>query len=476
MSSVGPIGAGARSPGAAVGALAGVATSARRIAELAWPVFIGQVAVLGFATVDTILVARRSSSDLAALAVGSAAYITIFIGLMGMVLAIGPIVGQLYGARRPEEAGHQFWQTMWIALALALAAGALLAFPAPIIALTRPPAATVDKVREYLQSLAFAVPASLVFTVFRGFNIAVSRPKAVMVLQLGGLALKVPLAMAMVQGVPSWGLDSLGVQGCGWSTAVAMWLQALIALVLLRIDRFYARFHFGRRGIRRPHAASLRALLHLGVPMGMSMMVEVTGFSFMAIFISRLGETAVAGHQIAVNLVSLLFMMPLALANGTSTLVAQAIGAGDLRDARRLGWHGLQLALLLALALGASVFFGRAQVVGLYTGDAAIAAAALPLLAWVALFHTADAAQTVAALVLRAWRIAALPTAIYLVSLWGIGLGGGWVLAFDPWQALPGAIHGARGYWIASTAGLSVAALALTALLALVMQRQRRRG
>src|SRR5574337_1561833 len=460
----------------AIGSLDGLGTSARRIAALAWPVFVGQVAVLGFATVDTVLVARQSSADLAALAVGSAAYITIFIGLMGMVLAIGPIVGQLYGARRLDEAGHQFWQATWIALALAIVASALLAFPAPFIALSRPPPAMAAKVRDYLQSLAFAVPASLVFTVFRGFNIAVSRPKAVMVLQLGGLALKVPLSAALVQGVPALGLDRLGVQGCGWSTAIAMWLQAAVALVLLRLDPFYARFHFGRRGGRRPHAASLRALLHLGVPMGMSMMVEVTGFSFMAIFISRLGETAVAGHQIAVNLVSLLFMMPLALANGTSTLVAQAIGAGALGDARRLGWHGLQLALALALALGASVYFGRAQVVGLYTGDAAIAAAALPLLAWVALFHAADATQTVSALVLRAWRIATLPTVIYVVSLWGVGLGGGWVLAFDPWQALPRAVHGARGYWIAATAGLAVAALALSALLAMVLQRQRRRG
>src|SRR5574337_31040 len=122
-----------------------------------------------------------------------------------------------------------------------------------------------------------------------------------------------------------------------------MWLQAAVALVLLRTDPFYTRFHFGRRGGHRPHAASLRALLHLGVPMGMSMMVEVTGFSFMAIFISRLGETAVAGHQIAINLVSLLFMMPLALANGTSTPATprprsrRSPGRGSRRSSRCRG-------------------------------------------------------------------------------------------------------------------------------------------
>lgn len=450
----------------------GIGASARRIATLAWPVFIGQLAVLGFGTIDTVLVARRSATDLAALAVGGATYIAIFIGLMGMVLAISPIVGQLYGARRLDEAGHQFWQALWIALALAVVAALLLAMPAPLLALARPGPAIAAKVRDYLQALAFAVPASLVFTVFRGFNVAVSRPKAVMVLQLGGLALKVPLSAALVYGVPAIGLAGSGVQGCGWSTAIAMWLQALAALTLLRRDPFYARFHFGRPGAIAPHAASLRALLRLGLPMGMSLLVEVTGFASMAIFISRFSETAVAGHQIAANLVSLLFMLPLALSNGTATLVAQAIGAGELRDARQLGWHGMQLALALALALGGAVYLGREAVVALYTGDARIAAAALPLLTWVALFHVADAAQAMSAFVLRSWRIATVPTLIYVVCLWGVGLGGGWVIAFDPWQAFAPALHGARGYWLASTTGLTVAGAALTVLLAVVMRRQ----
>ncbi|HEX6362660.1 MAG TPA: MATE family efflux transporter, partial [Albitalea sp.] len=105
---------------------AGIADSARRIAPLAWPVFIGQVAVLAFSTVDTVLVGRYAALDLAALAVGAAAYITIFIGLMGVVLAIGPIVGQLYGARRMPEAGAQLHQAVWLALALSVAGCALL--------------------------------------------------------------------------------------------------------------------------------------------------------------------------------------------------------------------------------------------------------------------------------------------------------------------------------------------------------------
>lgn len=454
----------------------GLRDSVARIVPLAWPVFVGQLAVLGFGTVDTVLVARHSPTDLAALAVGGATYITVFVGLMGVVLSISPIVGQLYGAKRLHEAGRQVWQALWLALAMALLGCTVLAFPAPFLALSQATPEVAAKVRAYLAMLALALPASLLFTVYRGFNTAVSRPKAVMALQLGGLALKVPLSLALVSGLPGLGIPALGVVGCGIATALAMWLQALAALVILRRDRFYDRFDLLAPDLRRPHGPSIAALLRLGVPMGAAIAVEVTGFTFMAIFISRLGETPVAGHQIAANLVGLLFMMPLALGNATSTLVAQRIGAGDLADARRLGWHGLRFGLGVAVVVAGAIYLARAQVLGLYTANPVVLAAALPLLAWAVLFHVADATQALAASVLRAWRIATVPTLIYVLALWGVGLGGGWLLAFDRSGLVPAAWHGAPGFWIAATVGLVLSALGLVGLLAWVLRHKSRHG
>jgi MATE family multidrug resistance protein len=448
---------------------------ARHIAALAWPVLVGQLAVLGFATADTVLVGRHSSTDLAAFAVGSAAYVTVFIGLMGVVLAIGPIVGQLYGAKRLAEAGNQLHQGVWLALALAVLGSSLLVFPAPFLALSRATPEVADKIRGYLLALALSLPASLLFTVYRGFNTAVSRPKAVMVLQLGGLALKVPLSAALISGVPALGVPALGVTGCGLSTLVAVWAQVLAALLVLRSDPFYDRFALRGHGLAPPHRASLRALLRLGVPMGLTILIEVTGFAFMAIFIARLGETPVAGHQIAANLVSLIFMMPLALSNATSTLVAQSIGANRLHAARRLGWHGLQLTMAMAVMIGALVFVTREAIVGLYTRDAAVAAAALSLLSWVALFHLGDALQTFAQFVLRAWRITVVSLVVFALAMWGLGLGGGYMLAFDVWGITPAPWRSATGFWIASTAGLWCAGVVLTAVL-LWMQNQRTRN
>ncbi|HET9977881.1 MAG TPA: MATE family efflux transporter, partial [Burkholderiaceae bacterium] len=258
---------------------------AAHIVPLAWPVFMGQAAMVLFATVDTALVARYSATDLAALAVGAAAYITVFIGLMGVVLAVGPIVGQLQGAQRFEAAGEQLHQAVWVALALALPGSLLLAFPQPFIALAHASPEVAAKLRLHLLALALSLPAGLLFAAYRGFNNAVSRPKAVMALQLGGLALKLPLAALLIHGF------DLGVVGCGLSTAIVMWCLVGVAWWVTRRDPFYGRYAIFGRGLRPPHRPSIVAQLKLGVPMGGAVLIEVTGFASMAFFISRFGAT-----------------------------------------------------------------------------------------------------------------------------------------------------------------------------------------
>lgn len=447
----------------------------QEILKLAWPVLVGQLAVLAFGTIDTVLLARTGSVDLAALAVGSAAYITVFVGLMGVLLAIGPIVGHLYGAGRLAEAGQQFHQGIWLALALSCLGIAVLAFPQPFLALAKVEGEVERGIRGYMGALAFALPAALLFTVYRGFNTAISRPKAVMNLQVGALVLKLPLSVALAWGVPSWGIPAMGVVGCGVATVIVMWLQCAAAAWILMRDPHYGPYALLGRGLDAPNGVMLRGQLRLGVPMGAGILIEVTGFTFMAIFIARLGHVPVAGHQIAANLVAMLFMVPLALSNATSTLVAQRLGAQWLRQARNLAWHGVLLAAVMALCMGALVYAGRSVVTSLYTQDPAVAAAALVLMAWVVWFHLADALQTMAALVLRAYRVATLPVVVYAVALWGVGLGGGYALAFrevGPNAWLPWAV-GAAGFWVSATVALWTAAALLLSLLAWVIRQKR---
>ena len=222
--------------------------SARAIAPLAWPVFIGQVSVLAFSTVDTVMAARYDALDLAALAIGGSAYITVFVGLMGVVLAVGPITGQVFGAGRLHDAGRQLHQAIWLALGLTVIGCVLLAFPDPFLAIAQASPAVEAKVRGYLGALAFALPTALLFTAFRGFNVAVSRPRIVMALQLGSLAAKVPLNALLVFGLAlptplgTLEIPALGAPGCGIATAIVMALQLLVAWQVVRRDAFYRRF------------------------------------------------------------------------------------------------------------------------------------------------------------------------------------------------------------------------------------------
>ncbi|MCE4557662.1 MATE family efflux transporter [Roseateles cellulosilyticus] len=441
------------------------ADSVRRLAPQAWPVLVGQLAVLMFSTVDTLMLGRVGPEDLAGLAVGSAAYFSIFVGLMGIVMAVGPIAGRQFGAGDLPGSGRSFVQAQWLALLLCVPGCLALAFPEPFIWLAQLDAAQANKVRAYTRPEAIALPAALLFAAFRGFSTAVSRPKAVMAVQLMGLAAKVPLNAVLVFG---WGpIPALGVAGCGWATALAMTAQSLAALMLLRRDGFYTPFRIASLWRTRPVVAELWALVRLGLPMGGSILVEVTGFTFMAFFVARLGATPVAGHQIAVNLVAMMFMVALALATAAGTLVAQHLGAGEKAQARIVGRHAMTLAALVAASVGAIVGLAREPIVALYTADAKTAAAALPLLVWVWFFHFGDALQTVAAYVLRAYQVATLPMIIYVVALWGVGIGGGYALAFH----VPG--NGALGFWQAATAGLLTAALLLGLLLYQVFHANR---
>lgn len=452
----------------------GLLHDARRIAALAWPLFFGQLAVLAFGTLDTVMTARYHAVDLAALAVGGAVYITVFIGFMGVILAVGPIAGQLFGAGQLHEAGRQLHQAIWLALFMSVPGCLILLYPEPFLALSHAEGEVAQKVRGYLNALAFALPSALLFTAFRGFNTAVSRPKVVMALQVFALVLKVPLNALLVFGAQLGPLQvpALGAPGCGIATAIVMACQLLVAWEVLRRDRFYAQFGLATGALARPDRTSLAGLLRLGVPMGLSIGIEVTGFTFMALFIARLGPTPVAGHQIAVNMVSVMFMMPLSLANATSALVAQRIGADDMGDARRIGWHGLQMGVIIASAMGAVVYLTRQSLMHAYTHDETIIAAAMPLLAWVLLFHIADAVQTIASFTLRAYKIATVPVVVYAGSLWGVGLGGGYVLAFNITGQSPVALQGALGFWAASTTGLTLAASCLAVILIWVLRRR----
>lgn len=431
-------------------------TLARRILAQAWPVLIGQWASIAFGVADTIMVGHASPQDLAAMALGSSIYASIFVGLMGVVLALTPIIAQHFGARRTEEIGRTYAQGLWLALWLTMVGAVALAFPKAWLVMSAVDAHVEELVAAYLRALMFALPAALVFRTVYALNVAVSRPKVTMAINLIGLALKIPLNYALIYG--KFGLPELGAAGCGYATAIVMWCSCGIALLALRRDAFYRHFHIR---FDWPRWRYQRELLRLGVPTGLSYIVEVTSFTFMTLLVAGLGTRVTGGHQIVANVAALCYMLPLSLSVATSAIVAQAIGADDAVGARRASRVGLRLAVGIAVCVSLLIWLSRHAIVHLYTNDAAVMQVALSLIGFVAIFHVFDATQGLSGFVLRAYKHAVAPMLVYTVSLWGIGLIGGWWIAFSP--VVGGARLGAAGLWGAATFSLAVAAIVLVA-------------
>jgi MATE family multidrug resistance protein len=423
----------------------------RELLHLAWPVLIAQVAVMANGVIDTLMAGRLSSLDLAAVGIGASIYATVFVTAMGVLLALTPVVSHHYGAGRYTEIGADVRQCAWLALALSLIAFAVLKNPDPLLSFSRLTPEVEQKVRAYLDGVAWAVPGVLFFRVFFGFTTGIGRPRPVMVLNLFGLILKAPLNWVFMYG--HFGVPAMGGAGCGWSSAVIMWAVAALSWLWCRRDPDYAPYGVFAR-FDPPRPAALRELLVLGLPMGATFMVDVTAFTFMALFIARLGPAVSAAHQIAANVAVFVFMVPLALGSATGVLVGQALGAGESRRARHAGLLGLAVCCGVAALFGTAIRLGAGPLARTYTTDPQVAATAATLLSIVAAYHVADAMQAVMAQVLRGYKRALAPMVIYAVALWGVGLGGGYLLGLTD---VFGAARGAAGFWIAAVASLAIA-------------------
>lgn len=453
---------------AAVPAIIGFGASMRGIARQAWPVLVSQWAGIAFGVLDTAMTGHASAADLAAMSLSISVYITVFVGLMGVVHALIPIQAQHFGAGRYHEVGRSWGQGVWLALGLAFVGALLMMFPDVWLSLSGDVAPEVrERVTNYLRALALALPAALVFRTIYALGTAVSRPKVVMTINLSAVGVKALLNWILIYG--NFGLPAMGATGAGLATAITSWLSLGVGLWVISHDRYYARFALT---LGRPIWKSQKELLRLGLPMGGSYLVEVSAFTFMALLVAREGTYVSGGHQIMSNLAALCYMMPMALGVATAAMAAQSIGAGNLAQARRNSMAGMALGLVGALITAAVLLAGRPLILAAYTDDPEVAAVASTLLTLIPLFHLCDSMQCINSYVLRAYKVAVVPLLLQIVALAGLGLVGGWWLGFGPGRGeldwlrallLPGSPPGAGTMWLMAMLGLALSAVLLHA-------------
>ena len=424
----------------------------RTITRHAVTVLVGQLAVMAFGVTDTMVAGRFSEQALAALSVGAAVYITVFVALLGVLQALLPAWAELHGARRHHELGRSVRQALYLAL-IGMVLGALaLLFPDALLRWTEVPPALEGAVRDYLSVLVLALPAALLFRMYSTLNQSLGKPQLVTWLQAFSLLLKIPLTIWFTFG--GLGLHAQGAVGCAWATVVVNWLMLAMAAWLLRTQDLYRPYGLWRR----PEAPDWRVIgefARLGVPGGLAVMVEVTSFTLMSLFIARQGTVASAAHQVAANLAAVMYMVPLSLAIATSARVSYWLGMGDARKARRAIRTGFQMGLAMALLMAAGMALARAQLAALYSPNPQVVAVATALLGWLALFHLGDATQALCVFVLRCYRVTVAPLVAYCVLLWGVGLTGGYALAYLGLGPIAPQ-HSPAAFWAAATVALAL--------------------
>jgi MATE family multidrug resistance protein len=452
-----------------------VSTERATILRHASTVVVGQLAVMAFGITDTLVAGHFADTALAALSVASATYITIHISLMGLLQALLPVWAELHGANRQADVGRSVRQALYLcALTVLIGMGALL-FPGPLLRWTQVPLALQAQVQDYLTIVAFGVPASLLFRLYSTLNQSLGKPKLVTWVQVAALCVKVPLSIVLVLGVQGW-FAPMGLVGCAWATLVVNCLMLSLAVWLLRTQDFYKPFQIWAP-MEAPNAATLMRFLRLGLPSGLAIGVEVTSFTLMSLFIARLGVVASASHQIVANMAAVLYMVPLALSIASSARISYWLGANQVQKARLALRTGLGLVLLMCLSLSLLLWTQRIALATIYTQSPEVAALAATLLTWLVLYHFADAIQVFCVFALRCYGVTLMPLVTYTLLLWGLGLAGGYGVAYA-WPEGVAIVswltpQSPLAFWQTSSLALCLTAALLLAVLWRVAYRQR---
>lgn len=429
---------------------------------LGGPVIGAQLAQMSLHFVDTVMAGQLSAQDLAAVAVGGNLWMPIFVFGMGLLMSVSPTVAHCFGAGQTVEIGGHVRQGLWLSLAVAAWTFVLMRNAHPLLEWMQVDEQIIPTAIGFLRAVSWGLPAACAYTVLRGFSDAVSRTRPVLLISLLGLPANIAGNYVFMYG--HLGMPRMGAVGCGVSTALVLWLELACLAAWIALTPYYRRFSVFAHW-EGPQRRELWTLARLGAPIGASLFMEGSLFGAVALLLGRFGPKVVSGNQIALNVASITFMVPLGIAIAVTIRVGQALGAGDVRAARLSGTvgSGLAVSFMTLAAIVIAVF--PLRIAAIYTTDREVQSVAASLLVMAAIFQVFDGLQVAGAGALRGLKDTAVPMAITFVAYWGVGLPLGYTLGIAQQR-------GVQAMWIGLIAGLLAAAVLLNLRFQLVMRRR----
>ena len=420
--------------------------------NLAYPVIIGQLGVIMMGVVDSLMVGRLGASPLAAAALGSSlTFIVIIIGL-GLSMAVTPLVAIAVGAKKYEDCGVYFRQSLLINTIFSIIISVLIFYVADLIRYFNQPVEVQVQAQSYMKIIGLSSIPLMLFSTYKQFieGLSVMRP-----------AMIITLLANIINAFANWilifgnlGFPALGLNGAGWATFSSRVFMALAMMGFVMNNKFFndydVSFHFKSINWR-----IIKKILSLGLPSGMQYFFEVGAFSFAVVMVGWLGAKQQAAHQIAINLASISFMAVLGISAAGSIRVGNAVGQRDIKETRRAGFTASFLGASVMFFSGLIFIFFRNFLPTLYINDKDVISIASSLLIIAAIFQLSDGFQAVGIGILRGLTDVKIPTAITFIAYWVVGLPVGYLLGFT-------FNLGVQGVWIGLLSGLTTSAILLT--------------
>jgi multidrug resistance protein, MATE family len=437
-----------------------VRTEIATLWRLSWPMLVGQLATVGMGVADVAMTGHVSAEELAAVSLGTSVWSIILVTVMGIMMAVNSVVSHEMGAARFDRISHSVRESLWMGLGVGVAgclAANLCTLVFDHIGLDQ---AVADRASAFLHIISLGMPAFACYRALYGYTTSINQTKPIMLIAIGGLLYNIGMNWLFIFG--EFGLPRLGALGCAVSTASGMWLMLGAMVVWIRLSGAY-RQTYPFTHWEGPNWKEIGSMLRLGLPIGVTHFAEVSAFGVISLLVARFGVVEVSAHQIALNFVSLVFMVPLSFGIGALTRVGQAMGEGNPVRARFVAWVGTGMCIAFGLLSAIGIALFRWQIAAMYTSDAAVQATCVMLLLFAALFQLSDSTQVAAASAIRGYKVTRSPMVIQMIAFWGVALPVGWILGLAPdwfpWS--PARPMAATGFWIGLVLGLTVAAVLL---------------
>jgi MATE family multidrug resistance protein len=417
------------------------------MARLAAPIVLVNVGMQGMGLVDAIMLGRVSSADLAAGGLGNFYFFGIAIIGIGILMALDPVIAQGVGAKDEVQIARGVQRGILMTAIIAVVVSLLFLPARSVLALLRQPEDVVPLAAAYV---LWSIPGMLPFFAFnmlRQVLQAFHRVGPVVVGVLVANVLNAGLNWLLIYG--NLGFEARGVIGSSIATSISRWVMALVVLAFAWTSIRPYLTHWHRESWM---LGPLLRMFRLGFPVGMQFLAEAGAFGLTTVMTGWMGTTVLAGHEIALSLASMTFMVPMGVAAAAAVMVGHAIGRGDVAASRRDAVAALVVGVGFMACCAVLFAFIPESLAGVYTRDAATFALAAALIPIAAVFQVFDGTQVICASILRGAGDTRVPAILHALSFWAVGIPLGALLAFT-------FKLGAAGLWWGLTAGLAAAAV-----------------